>query len=47
MGIAKMSEEPKKIPCWHFWNPRSGFTGGLIGSIILWGGYFICRWLVN
>jgi hypothetical protein len=31
-------KRPKQLPpLWHFWNPRSGIVGGLIGGALVLG----------
>lgn len=26
--------KPKTVPFWQFWNPNSGFLGGLLGALL-------------
>jgi len=28
-------------PFWMFWNPQSGFIGGCIAGVIIWGGLML------
>ena len=36
----------KPTPWYHFWNPTSGFVGGLLAGVILGSIYGVIAWAV-